>query len=263
MELKLSPNGRRYGTRKDPPDHRDFGLSAFSLSATIPPVTDLETFCGPVKDQGALGSCTAFAGCGMRELLYRRLTQFEKTKVDPAPVFSPMFLYYIERELDGSINDGDTGSTGRTCCKALNQFGVCTEADDKYDAANFENAPTVDQLNEALLFKGGAYHRIGTVMDMRNCLAEGYGFIIGFTVYDSFESMTAPFVYNPDKANEQILGGHETLVIGYDDGKSAFKVRNSWGPDFGESGNFWLPYPVAADSDILMDAWMEHLSKAW
>jgi C1A family cysteine protease len=84
-------------------------------------------------------------------------------------------------------------------------------------------------------------------------------------VYEYFETMRAPFLYTPNKKDEQVLGGHEVLVIGYDDNESqgAFKVRNSWGKDWANGGNFWLPYSVAADPAILMDAWMSHLGRAW
>ena len=262
--LAVSQLGRKYGALRSTPDHRDFGVSALRLSSTLPATVDLESTAGPVKDQGQLGACTAFAGCGMREMLYRRLTRFERANPLPEPpVLSPMFLYYLERQLDGTLAEGDTGSTGRTCCKVLNQFGVCFEAEDNYAPSNFETEPTPEQLADAKAFQAGAYHRITTVADMKSCLATGYPFIIGFTVYESFESLRAPFVYNPDPLKEQQLGGHEVLVIGYDDIKDAFKVRNSWSANWGENGNFWMPYWVAANPEILMDAFMIHLGKAW
>jgi hypothetical protein len=101
--LPLSPAGRRYGYHRDPPDARDYGLARFGMLASpevpIPPVMDLEEWTGPVKDQGALGACTAFAGCGMREYLFRKYHDYEARKVDVGAaqaVFSPLYLYYRE-----------------------------------------------------------------------------------------------------------------------------------------------------------------------
>src|SRR5215472_11355825 len=105
--LTLSKAGRKYGALKSPPDHRDLGIARLGIGGSEAPASvDLESTAGPVKDQGDLGACTAFAGTGMREMLYRRFTRYEKTQtVDP--VFSPMFLYYMERQIDGSLAEGD------------------------------------------------------------------------------------------------------------------------------------------------------------
>lgn len=260
MTLELSPAGRRYGYRKDTPDFRDHGLARLGRPQEHPSSVDLEEFCGPVKDQQDLGACTAFAGCGMREFLYRRYATYEKT-VAVDPIFSPLFLYYKEREMDGDVTE-DVGSDGRTCVKAMNKFGVCLEFEDPYKPYDFRRKPTDQQLEDALKYKAGAYHRINTVDDMKSCLASDYVFAIGFAVYNSFEKPGWTIMPAPKK-NEPVLGGHEVLCIGYDDAKGAFKIRNSWGREWNEAGNFWMSYREAANPDVLLDAWMIHLGPAW
>lgn len=257
--LLLSPKGRRYGYRKDALDVRDnhfnqiMRVSDFNSSSSI----DLEQFCGPVKDQGNLGACTAFAGCGMREFLARKYE-------NQSPVLSPLFLYYKERELDQDLNLGDTGSFGRTSCRAMNQFGVCLESTDTYNPSEYQLPPTSAQLDEAIKYKSGAYHRLIDINDMKGCLASGYVFVTGFSVYESFESDWSVKGYMPLPAHgEKCLGGHEVLFIGYDDSKSAFKVRNSWGPEWALGGNFYFPYSAVQDPKIFQDAWMQHLGKKW
>ena len=172
MTLPISPNGRRYGALKSIPDARDYGMASLSLPKAIPSVIDLTEWCGQVRDQGDLGACTAFAGTAMSEFLWRRYKNQEL-------VFSPLYLYYQERALDGDRNKGDTGSTGRTCVKALKQFGVCLKADDPYNPTAFANPPSSGESQEALLYRSGAYHAITNVQDMKACLASGYGFIAG------------------------------------------------------------------------------------
>lgn len=255
MELPLSPAGRRYGYRRDAPDYRDFGAMRLEAPFTVPALVDLEGYCGPVRDQGSLGACTAFAGCGMREFLARRYES-------ESEVFSPLFLYYKERELDGVLDQGDTGSTGRTSVRVMNEFGICLEADDAYSVEQLSVAPNVNQKAEALRYKGGAYHRLLGISDMRECLASGYVFVVGFTVYESFEIGHWTVMPMP-KHGERELGGHEVLFIGYNDATQMFKVRNSWGAQWGENGNFYFPYAAASDPKILQDAWIQHLGNAW
>lgn len=51
--------------------------------------------------------------------------------------------------------------------------------------------------------------------------------------------------FTPDggwvKMSGQIEGGHAYLVRGYSSNRGAFKCRNSWGPNWGLHGEFWLP----------------------
>jgi C1A family cysteine protease len=66
---------------------------------------------------------------------------------------------------------------------------------------------------------------------MQGCLASGYPFVFGFTVYESFESDTVAqtgIVPMPAQG-EQVLGGHCVVAVGYDDTQRRFIVRNSWG----------------------------------
>jgi C1A family cysteine protease len=228
-------------------------VARLALPHQLPAFVDLEAYCGPVKDQGQLGACTAFAGCGNREYLARK---FENKQ----PILSPLFLYYQERFLDGTLGQ-DAGSTGRTDCKAMNQFGICPEVSDAYNPASFNVAPTLAQLQAADEFKAGAYHALNNVDDMKACIASYYPVLIGFAVYQSFEEIKSDGVMPMPAASETMLGGHETLVIGYDDSRGQFKVRNSWGLSWGSQGNFFMGYDVAAK--LIWDRWIQHLGKPW
>jgi C1A family cysteine protease len=193
----------------------------------------------------------------MREFLWRRDS---KSKAAP-PVFSPLFLYYKEREVDGSTGE-DAGSYGRTSVQVMNETGVCLESTDPYKISDFTIPPTLAQLTEAKKYRAGAYHRLSGVDDMKSCLASKYVFVVGFTVYDSFERPGWTVMPIPKK-NEPVLGGHEVLFIGYSDEKQSFKVRNSWGADWKDAGNFWFPFEAAANPDILQDCWLQHLGAPW
>lgn len=271
--LPKSPAGKRYGARPSPRDNRDFDFARFAkflesfggVPAALPAAMDLRQYCGPVRDQGDEGSCTGHAGYAMRMLLANKYQSGKFNNLN----LSPAFIYYIERSIDGTLSQGDCGSTGRTCCQALTKFGVCSEADDMYVAGQFDQAPSEKAYADALTYKAGAYHALTSVADMKACLASGYGFIVGFAVYESFEQGAwasgsgTNVMPVPDKASENCLGGHEVFFCGYDDAKQAFLVQNSWGAGWGDGGFFWFPYECAADPDVLFDAFIAHLGKPW
>jgi C1A family cysteine protease len=262
MALALSPLGRRYGYHKDVPDHRDYGISATVLeSATTSNASNLPLL-GPVLDQGQEGSCTAHAAAADREFLHWKEIASRRQSVTPASegMYSPSFIYYLERQTDGTLDQGDCGSFGRTSCSVLRKYGCALRTDMPYVAGDVSTAPTAEQLAAATKWATGQYHRLVTVDDMKSCIASGYCFRIGFTVYESFESIGADGLWTPSKS-ENVLGGHEVLAIGYDDdiNGGSFEVRNSWGAAWGDQGNFYLRYADAADPDILMDAWIQHL----
>lgn len=271
-ELKLSAAGRRYGYVRDTPDYRDLSIAAMRLTTSIlPPSVDLEPWCGPVRDQGMLGSCTGNAGAGMRDFLYRRYLATEQHPDFPADkaIFSPLYIYYREREKSKWGEDtypDDAGAQMRTICRVLRYYGTCPEALDPYNVADFNRPPTPEQTAQAYNYHAGAYHRLSTVNDMRSCLASGYVFVLGFAVYESFESSEIASTYImpvPDVNRERLLGGHAVLCIGYDDSTQMLKIRNSWGLGWGRSGNFFMPYAVAADPNLVWDCWIQHLGSAW
>lgn len=252
-ELVLSPGGRRYGFR---PSHADPRISKFKmqLPVALPPRMDLSTWLGPVKDQGQLGACTAFAGTGYFEYLWRRFK-------NQTPVFSPLFLYYKERERDGDLDEGDTGSYGSTAFWVLHDTGACLESTDPYDITKFENPPTDAQLTEATKYKVGAMHTVSTVDDIRSCLASQYPVLIGVSIYESFENGDWGSNFVMPAPTGGLLGGHEIYIHGYDDDAQRFNIRNSWGTSWGNSGNFYADYTQL--ESILTEARIMHFGKPW
>lgn len=276
---------RKYNAQRDVPDHRDLGMFRYMLAPKAQPLpTKISHLvnCGPFKDQGSEGSCTGHAGSEMGERLVRVFPEaFEHLYgMDPNKVqFSPQSVYRVELEKESGGNPTeDAGAQIRTIVWALNHRGACLETTDPYVPGGWAVPLTAEQIGEAYNFRLGAYHRLGSVDDMKACLAYGsqreqYTFVAGFAVYSSFESgqVARDGLMPMPRQTEELLGGHAVHVIGYDDSvrcphtqfPGAFEVQNSWGKDWGQGGRFWMPYEFAADSDYLWDAWMQHMGPAW
>jgi C1A family cysteine protease len=242
-----------YGCIPDKPDTRDLQYQALRL-APLPPSVDLRNLCSPVRNQLSLGACTGFAtAVGLREFLLNK-------QGVPFVGLSPLFLYYEERRLEHTVNE-DCGAQPRDAMKVLAQIGCATETDDPYDPANFAR-PVVDNvLADALAFKINAYHRLGDLDNMKSCLADGKGFIMGFTVFQSFESepvnQTGKMPMPVD--GESVLGSHAVFCAGYVTdatwpGGGYLIVKNSWGADWGDQGYFYMPWAFVTPQHV-PDAW--------
>ncbi len=234
-----------YGWLPDRPDHRDLLYAAIARPPKkLPKSVDLRPQCSPVEDQGQLGSCTANALVGNLELL-------EKKSGRAVTDLSRLFVYYNERALEGTLNE-DAGAFLRDGIKVLVKQGVCTEKKWPYNIARFANKPPAACYQEALNHQVTSYHRILTLPQMKMCLAEGYPFVFGFTVYESFESASVARTGQVDlpKPSEQAVGGHAVMAAGYDDATRRFLVRNSWAADWGLHGYFTMPYDYLADRNL-------------
>jgi C1A family cysteine protease len=248
----------RYGWIPDLPDHRDFLFAAPArVLAKLPPKIDLTKKCPDIYDQGEIGSCTANAIGGAIE--------FDQMRQKLRDVFIPsrLFIYYNERVMENTVND-DSGAMIRDGIKSVAKQGVCPESMWPYDPTPFPpnphltKKPTAPCYKEALLHTAVEYRRVPrNLSQMKGCLASGYPFIIGFTVYESFEGDEVARTGNMPlpSPNEHMLGGHAVLAVGYDDKQSRFRMRNSWGTDWGMKGYFTMPYAYLLDDNLSDDFW--------
>ena len=239
-----------YGWVPDRPDHRDKLYAAIAKPPkTLPSSVDLRPQCSPVEDQGQLGSCTANALVGNLEFLEK--------KAGHAPVdLSRLFIYYNERAMEGTVND-DAGAMIRDGVKSLVNLGVCPEKQWPYVITKFKVKPSAACFKTAADHQVLSYHRIVSLQEMKMCLAEGYPFVFGFTVYEAFESQTVAKsgVLNMPKPTEKTLGGHAIMAVGYNDSTKRLTIRNSWGTDWGMAGYFTMPYDYASSSNLADDFW--------
>ena len=237
-----------YGYIPDLPDRRDHQFRVAGDLA-LPPMVDLRNQDSPIEDQGSLGSCTSFAvGAAIR--FCRRKEGL------PDFITSHLFLYYNSRSW---INKGvDSGATLRDAVKAAAKYGDCPETDWPYVPYQFALKPSFKAYQDASQDRALKYQRIPqNIQQMKNCLAQGFPFVVGVSVYGSFENQQAEstgFIPLP-KNSESLLGGHALLVLGYRDIDLHFIVRNSWGTKFGDGGYIYLPYAYLQDDGLASDFW--------
>jgi C1A family cysteine protease len=243
---------QRFGWVPDLPDARDYMYSAPEAVLTkLPKKADLRgPTMPPVYDQGELGSCTANAIGAAFEF-----GQVKQGLKDFMP--SRLFIYYNERAMEGTI-DTDSGAMIRDGMKSVAKLGVCTEVTWPYDIPKFTEKPPTKAYTEAKKHQALVYRRVlGNLHQMQGCLAQGYPFVFGFSVYESFmkpEVAKTGIVPLPPRG-EQLIGGHAVLAVGYDDAEQSFIVRNSWGTGWGMKGYCLMNYAYLTDPSLARDFW--------
>jgi C1A family cysteine protease len=237
-----------YGWVPDLPDQRDFLYAAPTpIQRNIPPKMDLSSRCPPIYDQGQLGSCTANAIAAAIE--------FDQKKKKFVP--SRLFIYYNERVMEGTV-DSDSGAQIRDGIKSVATLGAPPERLWSYDIDRFRDKPPDAAFSAAKADLVVLYERLIQDLDtMRGCIASGFPFVFGFTVYQSFESAAVAKSGRLDMPNfkEKRIGGHAVMAVGYDDSKRTFLVRNSWGTDWGKKGYFTIPYAYLTSPKLASDFW--------
>ena len=239
----------KFGWLKDLPDYRDF-LSTDVEMATRPKVVDMRANFPGIYNQGALGSCTGNGTAAVIE--FAKMKQKEMRLVP-----SRLMIYYNARELEGSV-DSDSGAMIRDCIKTVVSKGVCSEASWPYVPTQFRRKPPKFCYDEAIKNRVLEYKHVSQDIKMiETCLASGFPFVFGFTVYSSFmdKDVAKTGIMKMPQPGDSAEGGHCVVGLGYDSTKKFVWCRNSWGLDWGIAGYFKMPYDYISDQGLTSDFW--------
>lgn len=256
MAVRVGGASHFFGWKSQPADHRD-QVFRVETPIALPPAVDLRPMCPNIYNQGQLGSCTANAIAAA--IHFDRMKQ----KLTPSFIPSRLFIYYNERAMEGTVGI-DAGANIRDGIKSVATQGDCPEGAVpgfvgwNYRIQDFAVKPSPACYAQALKYRAVNYAAVPqTEQSLKQCLAQGYPVVFGFTVYDSFETQfvaatgDAPMPEKFDTA----LGGHAVLLVGYDDATGRWLIRNSWGKGWGKAGYFTLPYAYLTDPNIASDFW--------
>lgn len=240
---------RRLGTHPDIPSVHD--RVYLPASRTRPPrAVDLRPACPPVYNQHSLNSCSANA--------IAAAIWFDERALSPeAPSPSRLFIYYNERAHEREIAQNAPVSLRDGYRSVANQ-GVCPEHLWPYRIRHFARKPPRRCYHAARGLRALSYFRLHRDLEiMKTCLSEGSPFTLGVSVHKSFMSprvKRSGQIPLPSR-HDPLLGGHAMLVVGYDDARAHFIVRNSWGRTWGIEGYCHLPYDFALHPNLSWDFW--------
>ncbi|NOQ36480.1 MAG: peptidase C1 [Methylococcaceae bacterium] len=234
----------------------------------LPQQVDLREFMTGVENQAGANSCTANAVVGGYEYFMNRLGY----EVD----FSRLFLYYNARalaaELEGEEEILDQGSSISQALEMLMDQGLCHEDTWPYEVkddgkvVNVNEPPAADAYDEAEELKDVPEFQWEQpekipldLHTMKHCLAEGYPFVFGLTLFKSFDQVNShgrvPMPDFDSEEGRESHGNHAMLCVGYKDSIESFIVRNSWGEEWGEDGYCYIPYQYFTDEELCFECW--------
>ena len=249
----------------DAPSERGLGLRRLDVQAyqsaniiradpvSLPSFLDLSVDAPIPGTQGGQGSCVGWAVAYAVKTYHERIERGWPL-TDDHHVMSPAYVY-------NQIKVPGGGAYFVDAFTLLVDQGVSSWAQMPYDPLDDRTQPSSRAREEAANYKIADW---GTVLrnthavfvqEIKRHLVAGDPVLIGIPVYPDFDNLSESNpVYDEDGGTSR--GTHAVVIVGYDDRRSAFKITNSWGTDWGIGGYGWIDYD-ASESLI----WMAYVTR--
>jgi C1A family cysteine protease len=214
----------------------------------------LDQWLPPVINQGTVPLCTAAVVTALAAYFARRARD---TVIQP----SVLFNYRMARRLMGKPDR--RGTHIESSIAAWQQFGMPDETSWPLHTSSVDVDPPADLAPSAGSSSDVASWRIRQdsitashyLEVLRAAIGAGLPVACEFPLYvsqfASFETGALPL----PRDNERSLGRHIALLVGFDDGRRQFRVRNSWGTEWGKRGYGALPYAYIEQA-LAGDSWL-------
>lgn len=178
----------------------------------------------PVKDQGGCGSCWAFGTHGAYEGSYAILN---KAQINSS-----------EQDTLDCSGAGDCGG-GWWAYDYLVKTGSAEEANYPYVGEKKAcNVGTARPYRAAVWGYVNSKVAIPSVAELKKALCDYGPLGVAVAVTPAFKAYKSG-VFNESSTADI---NHAITLIGWDDSKQAWRIKNSWGVGWGESGYMWISY---------------------
>ncbi len=193
--------------------------------------------CTPVKDQGQCGSCWAFATVGPLESLI---------KINDGVTVDLSEQYLV------SCNSENWGCTGGDWAHDYHQWktasgesepGAVLESDFPYKSRDAACQPPHDKAYQIADwdYVCGSRFCQPTTSQLKQAIQDYGPLTVAVCANQAFQD------YNGGVFSGPSCGGlnHGVILVGWDDSDGCWIMRNSWGPNWGESGYMRIKYGVS------------------
>jgi len=225
------------------------GISSFQHTASA---IDVGMNGVPVLDQGEDGTCVTFASTAALDAL---------TGIDISQQCSlSLDLYMGNSYWDGAFYPSEIidplkkyGVVERYACPYM--YPDPSQTIDPMQYVQFAH-PEASEVVRSMQY---SYYKSPNLDVVKSSLRGGHRVLMAFyldsthqqavqgfdVTINGFKKMGGLYACKQQRSPDycvQSNAGHEVLIIGFDDQQELLKIRNSWGPYFGDGGNYYMTY---------------------
>ncbi len=200
----------------------------------------------PIGNQGSYGTCVAWSvGYNLKTALNAIEKGWTTTDLsNKANQTSPKDLWLIIP--DSKKGTKCEGTNFEPALDALISDGAATLSSVPYsNLGSCTGTKTGNSNNKLANYRKIASETDGlTVENFKGYLNAGRPISFGAKLGDRFMNWNSSAVISSDTYNNPVMqhAYHAMVLVGYDDAKNAFRVRNSWGTSWGDNGSIWVDY---------------------
>jgi C1A family cysteine protease len=222
--------------------------------AELPDEVDNSGLAHRPENQGRQSSCVGHATGTVFEVCRAK----DWGGGDPANAFqaSRAFIYYEARRRQGWEHE-DGGCYIRDAMDVCVEQGVPIEQSFPYDEHVYDREPPPEVYHQAEHFQVTRRLKLRNtrLVELLTCLADGYAFEGGLTLYESIESVAVALTGRIPLPGwrESVIGGHALAFLGYSRRTEMFKGQNSWSEQWGDNGFFYVPFDYVTDGQLAAD----------
>ncbi len=213
----------------------------------------------PIGDQGQYGTCVTWAaGYNLKTTLNAMDNNWTTADLDnPGRQASPKDLF-----LSIPANLRGTNCNGTNFEPAFQQMidrGVASLGTAPYTGmGDCSQSPDASATQEAANNRLSNFRKINMdVQEIKTYISQNRPVVFGARLSDNFMTWRSDQVITSHSTfdNVGMHAYHAMMVVGYDDSKGpngAFRVVNSWGSNWGDTGFIWIDYPFMVNPEFGM-----------
>ena len=198
----------------------------------------------PIENQGQTPCCVTFAVTSIVEALIHKHTG-EHFAISKRALYSLAKHKYEPDQLN------EDGLADDSALSVLRDIGHVLEDDLPFGTPTMKDLLSLvpDSIIRRTHDLSGFMRVENDAEHMMAALHEHGPLVVGMKWYKDWEDRVGDDGIMPDDLTEGIDGGHCIAIVGYSKTKNAFRLRNSWGTDWGDNGYAFLPMDMVEHID--------------